>query len=306
MARGLLYTLLSIHPPATRAKAARARRVRPVRPSRATELRYRFALNQVVEQCRRAGDDIAAGMRAHWPLPGATDALTGRDAPPPPPGAPLPAPGLSTLLEQAARRFGGIEQQAENLARLAAQRVLADVDEKLAENILRAVGVDISSYLAPDSEIGEAMRAAARANVDLIKSIPAEYLDKVKAAVEKSWTSGERFESLAAEITRIGQVTERRAAMIARDQTSKMNAAFNEARQTQVGITEYTWSTSHDEKVRPSHGLMNDQVCKWNDAPTVDGEKVHPGEAINCRCAAIPKINFSELAPDGEQQREAA
>lgn len=306
MARGLLYTLLTIHPRSIRAKAARARRIRPVRPSRATELRYLFALRQVVEQCRRAGDDIAAGMRAHWPLPGATDALPAQDAPPPPPGAPAPAPGLNTLLEHAARRFGGIEHQAETMAKLAAQRVLGDVDEKLAENILRVVGVDISSYLGPDHEIAVALREAVNANVALIKSIPAEYLEKVGAAVNKSWASGQRWESLQAEIQRIGQVTERRAALIARDQVSKMNASFNEVRQTSVGIKEYDWSTVPDERRRPSHAAMQGTRQRWDAPPLVDGEHVHPGEAIRCRCAAIPRIDFSELAPEGEQQREAA
>jgi SPP1 gp7 family putative phage head morphogenesis protein len=306
VARGLLFTLLSIHPRSVRIQAARARRVRPVLPSRATELRYRFALNQVVEQCRRAGEDIASGMRAHWPFPAAADALPVADAPPPPPGAPLPAHGLSTLLDQAARRLSGLEHQAETMARLAAARVRADVDEKLAENLVRSVGVDITSYLVPDEEIGAAMRAAIADNVALIKSIPAEYLDKVKAAVEHSWVTGQRFESLALRIKEIGDITERRAAFIARDQTSKMNAAFNEVRQTSVGIQEYDWSTSRDERVRPSHQVMNGTRQRWSAPPLVDGEHVHPGEAIRCRCAAIPRINFSELAPEGETQREAA
>jgi SPP1 gp7 family putative phage head morphogenesis protein len=270
MPRGLVYTLLSLFPAKTRAKAARVRRIRPVLPSRATELRYRFALNQVVEQCRRAGADVAAGLQSHW-LVVTGDALPGRDAPPPPPGQPLPVHGLSTLLEQAARRFGGIEHQAESMGRLAARRVLADVDEKLAENLRRSVGVDISSYLAPTEEIGTAMRDAATANVELIKSIPAEYLDKVKVAVEKAWTTGQRWETMNAEIGRIGQVTERRARVIARDQTGKMNASFNEVRQTSVGIEEYDWSGVKDRRERPSHWAMEGSRQRWDSPPLVDG-----------------------------------
>lgn len=305
MARGLLYTLLSLFPAKARARAARVRRIRPVLPSRATELRYRFALNQVVEQCRRAGDDVAAGMRAHWSL-ATGDSMPGRDAPPPPPPSePLPAHGLSTLLEQAARRFGGLEEQAESMARLAARRVLADVDEKLAENLRRSVGVDISSYLAPTEEIGAAMREAATANVALIKSIPDEYLGKVKSTVEKAWTAGQRWETLNGEIARIGQITERRARVIARDQVGKMNASFNEVRQTSVGIAEYSWSGVLDRRERPSHVAMEGSVQRWDSPPLVDGENVHPGEAVLCRCGAIPRVNFSELAPAAAQQEAA-
>lgn len=306
MARGLLYTLLSLYPKSLRVKAARARRVRPVLPSRATELRYRFALNQVVAQCRRAGDDVAAGMRAHWVL-ATGDSLQGRDAPPPPPGAPLPVHGLPTLLEQAARRFAGIEHQAESMAKLAARLVLADVDEKLAENVVRAVGVDISSYLVRDEEIGAALQEAATANVELIKSIPEEYLDRVKGAVEKAWTTGQRWESLQAEVRRIGEVTERRARIIARDQSGKMNASFNEVRQTSVGIEEYDWSGIRDRRERASHWAMEGSRQRWDAPPLVDGEHVHPGEAVLCRCGAIPRINFSQLAPAAAaEQREAA
>jgi SPP1 gp7 family putative phage head morphogenesis protein len=308
MARGLLYTLLSLYPKSIRAKAARARRIRPVLPSKATELRYRFALNQVVAQCRRAGDDVAAGMRAHWSL-ATSDSLHGRDAPPPPPppGGPLPAPGLSTLIEQAARRFGGIEHQAESMARLAARRVLADVDEKLAANLVRSVGVDISSYLAPTEEIGAAMREAATANVELIKSIPSEYLDKVKGAVEKSWSTGQRWESLATEVKRIGQITERRARIIARDQVGKLNSRFNEVRQISIGIEKYSWSGVLDRRERPSHRAMEGSIQRWDSPPLVDGENVNPGMAISCRCSAIPRVDFSALAPASvEEERVAA
>lgn len=219
------------------------------------------------------------------------------------------APGLPTLLQQAALRFGGLEQQAESMARLAARRVLADVDEKLAENLLRAVGVDITSYLSPTEEIGAAMQESVAANVALIKSIPAEYLDRVKVAVEKSWSTGQRWEQLADEIKRIGKITEDRARVIARDQTSKQNAAFNEVRQTSVGIEQYDWSGALDKRERPSHRAMEGSRQRWDAPPLVDGEHVHPGEAILCRCAARPRVDFSAFAPGAAaaaEQREAA
>jgi SPP1 gp7 family putative phage head morphogenesis protein len=288
--------LVGLLPESARKKAHRARTARPVMPNHRAELNYLGDLLAIVEQCRRAGHEVASGLRVHWDesLP-AADARRAADS-----VAAVP-PGLHTLLTQAARRFGGIELTARRLAKLAAQRTLGAVDETLAENIRRAVGVDISSYLGSDKAISEAMATAARANVDLIKSIPSQYLDTVRATVEKAFAVGERFESVAKRIEHLGDVTESRAKLIARDQVSKMTSAFNEVRQTSVGITEYVWSTSHDERVRKSHAALDGTTQKWAHPPSVDGESANPGEPVNCRCAAIPVIKL-----DADEESQAA
>lgn len=291
LAPGLLKTILRLYPRAARLKAARKKRARPVRPSRKVELWYRVELRRIVEQCRQAGEDIVAGMRPHWPGPVTSDSV---------------APGLDSLLRLAAARFGNIAAVAERLAALAVQKSLAETDERLAKAMMDAVSVDISSYLEPGGDIAKAMRVATVANVDLIKSIPAQYLDKVGAAVEKAFAEGKRWEDLAKDVKRIGDVTDKRARLIARDQTSKMNAAFNAVRQPALGIRRYTWSTSHDERVRRSHGALNGTTQEWAHPPTVDGEPAHPGEPVNCRCVPIPKIELEDLAPDGGAFQEAA
>lgn len=308
MADSLIAALVASAPESIRRKAKRARRARPVVPNHRAELNYLSDLLDIVDLCRRAGEDVAAGLAVHWDevVPAADARRAAKDAPPPPPpGAPLPSPpSLDVLLEQAARRFGNIEGVADRLAKFAARRTLGAVDEALAENILKAIGVDISSYLAPDSEIRATLTEAIEANVALIKSIPVQYLGGIRDTVEKAFAAGERWESVAKRIAHVGDVTESRAKLIARDQTAKMNSAFNEVRQVSVGIKEYVWSTSHDERVRPSHASANGHTFRWDDAPSIDGEKVHPGEAVNCRCVAIPVINVAEEPAPGETEAE--
>lgn len=303
--------LVGVASAATRRKAHRARRARPVRANHRVELNYLADILLVVKHCRRAGDDIAAGLRVHWDEVVPTgDRKTTLDAPPPPPLAEsLPVPSLNVLLEQAARHFGNIEAVADRIARLAAQRALGAADEELAASILRSVGVDISPYLSHDKEIGRAVHAATKANVDLITSIPSQYLDGVRATVEKAFGAGERFESVAKRIAHIGEVTESRAKLIARDQASKMNAAFNEVRQTSIGISHYEWSTSHDERVRRSHAALDGTKQEWAKPPVVDGEAANPGQPVRCRCVAIPVIDLGEQADGGEagtEERQAA
>lgn len=304
MAFSLIATLVGLLPESARRKARR-RRVRPVTPNHRAELNYLADLLDIVDLCRRAGEDVAAGLAVHWDeiVPAADGRRRAADAPPPPP---LEAPGLDVLLEQAARRFGNIEGVADRLASLAARRTLGAVDETLAKNILQAVGVDISSYLGADTEIGAALAQAVEANVALIKSIPTQYLDSIRETVNKAFAAGERFESVAKRIEHVGDVTTSRAKVIARDQTAKITSSFNEIRQVSVGITEYDWSTSNDERVRPSHQAMNGQRCKWSERPSVGGVPLHPGEDYLCRCVAVPVIRLDEQAGGGEQERQAA
>lgn len=302
VAFSLIAMLVGQLPESARRKAKRAR---AVRPSHRAELNYLADLLVVVEACRRAGNDVAAGLAVHWDetVP-ASDERRAADAPPPPPGEPLPsAPALDVLIEQAARRFGNIDAVAERLAKLSARRTLGAVDETLTKNIMGAVGVDISSYLGTDTEIGASLADAAEANIELIKSIPKQYLDGVRDTVSKAFAAGERFESVAKRIAHIGDVTESRARLIARDQISKLTSKFNEVRQASVGITGYDWSTSHDERVRPSHRALDGTRQRWDRPPSVG----HPGEDYLCRCVAIPVISLAEEPATGEtEERQAA
>jgi len=78
-------------------------------------------------------------------------------------------------------------------------------------------------------------------NVQLIKSIPEEYLGKLGAAVGEAWEQGRRWEDIAAVLDHVGDVTESRVEIIARDQTAKMTSAFSRVRMLDVGINRYQW-----------------------------------------------------------------
>ena len=60
-----------------------------------------------------------------------------------------------------------------------------------------------------------------------------------------------------------------------------------------IGMEAYVWRTCGDEKVRDGHRALNGRVFKWDEPPIEDphtGHRAHPGEAMNCRCTAIPLI----------------
>ena len=143
------------------------------------------------------------------------------------------------------------------------------------------VGVDV---YRSEPWLAEAQTNWVAANTSLIKSIPAQHMERVEQIVRNGVLNGESPKSLAAKIQAAGGVTQRRAELIASDQISKANAELNKFRQQELGIEKYTWVSSHDERVRALHKQYDGNVYEW-DKPPADG---HPGMPIRCRCHASP------------------
>jgi len=187
--------------------------------------------------------------------------------------------------------------------------------KKRFNNMLaRATGgqPSISSIIAEEG-LGAIVRAETEKNVDLISSVPQNYLKAVQDLVTQNFITGSKTEGglqadiltkLRKDIRAIGPKAKRRAKLIARDQTSKLNAVLTKVRQTNLGIEEYIWSNSQDSRVRGNpgglypnvpatrnHWIREGKVFRW-DSPPPDG---HPGEPINCRCVAIPVIKKPDV-----------
>jgi SPP1 gp7 family putative phage head morphogenesis protein len=144
------------------------------------------------------------------------------------------------------------------------------------------------------------LKSFSRTNVELIKSIKDKTLTDIEVMSQDAIRSGLRHEVIAKQIQEQFQTTKSRARLIARDQVSKLNGQLTEVRQKDLGISEYIWRTTGDERVRRSHAIMDGKRCRWDD-PTVysdDGGKTwkkrasiggiqkHPGQDYQCRCWA--------------------
>lgn len=159
--------------------------------------------------------------------------------------------------------------------------------QEVSKNLKNQTGIDLSAYLGNSPRIAEKVNAMTTANVQLIKSIRSQYLDKVQNAVTQAVVNGTLNKDLVQQIKDLGKTTEKRAIFIARDQSSKLNAALTQARHEDVGITKYTWSTSGDERVRESHAEKDGQVFEYANPPADTG---HAGHDFNCRCVQIPYL----------------
>ncbi len=200
-------------------------------------------------------------------------------------------------------------QASREAARLAAgwvENVSRESRLKMQKDLARVIGVDHTTIF-DDYGVVETAKKSARKAAGLIESVPAEYLSQVEQAVLLHYQQKPQPEgrSLIEQIRHVGGVSRERAIFIARDQTSKMNSAINQARNVALGIEEYIWRTAKDSRVvgnpgghfpkgnpkHMDHYHREGKTFRWDDPPP-DG---HPGEPILCRCWAQSKVDMSKL-----------
>ena len=193
-------------------------------------------------------------------------------------------------LEEAFNRLRRGYQDIDRQARIVANSLTEDVNsvnkQRFYNAMENAVGIDLRNVLQGE-DLDDIMFATTRENVALIKTIPEEYFKKLETVVFTGTTQGRAATSMISQIREIGKVTENRARLIARDQTSKLNSALNQQRAQNLGVEEYIWRTAGDERVRPTHASKNGKTFRWDDPPKDTG---HPGQDIQCRCVAQPII----------------
>lgn len=153
----------------------------------------------------------------------------------------------------------------------------------------------------------------------LVNSIITVYIEKLQTIVSNAVLRGSPMPEVEGEIRDLYGITDNRAKFIARNEISNFNGILTKQRQVDCGINAYEWSTSGDERVRPTHAENDGKYFWWNSNKLgeINGVKVypspkfHPGMDYNCRCVAIAVIdveswNVGNAIPDGEIQQKAA
>lgn len=139
----------------------------------------------------------------------------------------------------------------------------------------------------------DAFNASLAENVGLIKSIPVQFHQKIEGIVMRSYSAGRDLKTMTDDLKALYPITTNRAVLIARDQSNKANSVVMRARQLEIGIERGIWMHSHAGKTpRPSHVAANGKEFKIADGCLIDGEYLHPGEKINCRCTSRPVLPF--------------
>lgn len=200
---------------------------------------------------------------------------------------------LQTLIDKwSSPQFRGLANQLANQF----VRTADDVNEKKTKN---QFGVDIYST---DPQMTQVLESAIYDNTKLISTIPAQYLSQVESIVMTNIRAGNRSTGIVKSLQQQYGVTQRRAKMIARDQTAKVNGDLNKKRQQIAGFDYFQWVTSGDERVRDRHEDIAEKVTeygkgiyRWDNPPLSDkGVPIIPGQDFQCRCTARP-VNQREV-----------
>jgi len=260
-------------------------RARPQRHPTALTLQYAQALRQLVDGMQKATEQVLLEQ-------------------------------LPTIIAQARAqrpdaghiRVDDIDQQIEDafsalrrvLGRLSNVEVLRPLVDRLAARVadwqMGELQVQAEAQLGVNIFVrqpwlADHLKAFSRDNVALIRSIPETLLPQMESIVQRGIRDGTRVEVLARDVRERFKVSQSRAKLIARDQVGKLHGELNELRQKSVGVTEYDWDTSRDERVRPGHAALRGTRQSWDKPPVVDprtGRRAHPKRDFQCRCDAIP------------------
>lgn len=196
-----------------------------------------------------------------------------------------------------AQSFDRLKRIAEALVRVAqttVNRILGleaiRHTEKFVQVARSTLGIDVSAIVTQE-DLTEYLAIAARRNADLIKSQSDDMIRRIEQATITNQLAGNPVSVLRKKLTDEFGIADRRAKLIARDQTAKLNSDLNRIRQTQADVKRYQWMTSHDERVRELHRRIDGNEYQWG-KPTGAESGLPPGQPIQCRCVARGIVRF--------------
>ena len=181
--------------------------------------------------------------------------------------------------------------------------------KKSERDLSKSAGIDV---LSGSKVMQDYLKASAQQNAQLIKSIPAKYLEEVQTLVMANMRSGMRPGYIERALQEQFGVTQRRAKMIARDQTGKIQGELAEKQQKGAGFEYFQWIDSDDSRVRHRHSEIANKVTvygkgiyRWDNLPlSADGKPIKPGSDYQCRCIARP-VSAREVKANQDAGRTA-
>ena len=135
---------------------------------------------------------------------------------------------------------------------------IANLDHKLTvrewkKAVSKTLGIDLLDDYYSGEYYEQILEKWVSDNVDLIKTVPNQSLERMKELVYESYMKGSTTTNIVREIQRQYGMSKRHAKLIARDQTAKLNADITESQQRDAGVSKFDWSGVMDRRERKSH-----------------------------------------------------
>lgn len=132
-----------------------------------------------------------------------------------------------------------------------------------------------------------------------IKNFTEEQTNEMRAKIQEKILSGERYETLIDMIETSYGTSKNKAKFLARQETKLLTSKVRENRYKAAGITKYRWrcvNGSPNHPVRPLHKIHDNKIFSFDDPPIINlkGDRKNPSEDYNCRCIALPIVEFND------------
>lgn len=157
-------------------------------------------------------------------------------------------------------------------------------------NVAAQAGVRGIELAKHEKWLDDFMKLSIHENVNYISTIRDEYFTKIEAIVYQGVKNGESMKDIRGQLVKQIGMTENRAQFIAVDQSGSVIGQMTAKRHKSIGVEKFKWSTSGDERVRPSHRSLSNNVYSYDDPPS----EGLPGTPFRCRCVAIPVFDEDE------------
>jgi SPP1 gp7 family putative phage head morphogenesis protein len=212
---------------------------------------------------------------------------------------------MTKAMKQYAKKWlAEFDSGSEDIAKQFAKKAMKSHDSAFAA-ALRKSGFSVK-FQTTDA-IESVLDDVVAENVKLIRSIPSEYFDDIIERVRDSVEKGRSMEQLTHHLEDRYGVTQRRAALIARDQNNKASAAIHRTRQKESGISQARWvHTMASAQPREEHMGWDGELYDIDKGmfSDDDGEYVWPGTPINCGCtcmSVVPGLDDEDEESEGEE-----
>lgn len=149
---------------------------------------------------------------------------------------------------------------------------------------------------------------AIKQNVNLIRGLADDVLKNINTIVHEATVNGNGVEDIYNNLQTQHKMVERRAKLIAYDQTRKITSQVGNQRARDAGAEEFEWVHSgKDANPRRLHQSLHGKIFRYDDPPVIQESpriKGLPSQLINCKCQAIPVFRIEKEEPRKDIQRE--
>ena len=206
---------------------------------------------------------------------------------------------LNQLYEKYGDKFS---DKAKKLAKQLLKRTNKYANNQMNAALKGMLGEAAKDFLLKGAAItpekSEIMKALIFENVSLIRSIHNEYFKQITGSVARSIENADGIKQLIKDLNSYGAKSNRRAQLIAQDQTRKAYNSINLRNFQENNIKKFEWvhSGGSREPRKYHKDVLNGKIFDIDKgAPSEDGKRyIYPGQEPYCRCIMKAVLSFDD------------